>query len=600
MPVKVKCSGCSTVLNVPDRARGKAVKCPKCGKGVRVPAESGAASGSATRRKKPAPTPAASDFDDDPFGGFDLGHLEDRSTRVCPKCGTIVGEEDVDCMNCGADLATGGLGVTQRARAKRKGAAPSEFYSRAMSDAREYMMKKLYLIWKSTFIVSIFAVMTVISADFYVWCHNWPTKMFWAFIGTVCFLIIPGWFWYVQNQFVLRILDTKREKYPVVFEAFSAVSLGIKSVSWTFVFGLPIWILFGGGAWLLDYLGSSGAATGFLLFGAAIFVILAVLSWSVVQAHFAMPLTWPGWLLHKVAPDVARLSGPSLYQAAVAMGFFLPVAGLVAGAVVVAYPKHEPLVETLAENSRINWAIQITADAEENKFEAPPEAADLAKATAPEINWGLLMWPAIAVVPVALASSIWMVFVQRITALFVKLFRPDIENLIAHEKEYEYKSLTPQQKEEVEKLRGPLTAYAVKSYALVGLDIAALGGVGVAMTVGKEAGYIMSLGGMFLLVGGVLNLIAFLLILVKAFRTSAMWGLAVLIPPINSIGLFLFVGQESKRTVYDFQLWVISAGFLFLGTGLTKVAEILAERSASSEGAEQALLFARAVVSLMC
>lgn len=600
MPVKVKCSGCSTVLNVPDRARGKAVKCPKCGKGVRVPAESGAASGSTARRQRPAPTAASPDFDDDPFMGFDLGHVEDRSTRVCPKCGMIVGEEDVDCPNCGADLATGGLGVTQRARAKRKGAAPSEFYSRAMGDAREYMMKKLYLIWKSTLIVSIFAVLTLISVDFYIWCHNWPTKMFWAFIGTVCFLIIPGWFWYVQNQYVLRILDTKREKYPIVFEAFSAVSLGIKSVSWTFVFGLPIWILFGGGAMLLDYLGSSEAATGFFLFGVAIFLMMAVLSWSVVQAHFAMPLTWPGWLAHKVLPDVARLSGPSLYQAAVATGLFLPVAGLIAGAIVVAYPKHEPLVQTLAENSRINWAIQITADAEENKFDPPPEAVDLAKATAPEINWGLLMWPAIAAVPIALASSIWMVFVQRITAFFVKLFRPDISNLITHEKEYEYKSLTPQQKEEEEKSRGPLTANAVKSFALVGLVIAALGGLGLAMTLGKEAGYLMSFGVTFSLVGGVLNLIAFLLILVKAFRASVLWGLAVLIPPINSVGLFLFVGKESKKTTYDFQLWVISAGFLFLGNGLAMLSNKLSEQGEASESAEQALRLLETAVTWMC
>src|SRR5690348_3791792 len=39
MPVKVRCSGCQKVLNAPERARGKAIKCPDCATVIKVPAE---------------------------------------------------------------------------------------------------------------------------------------------------------------------------------------------------------------------------------------------------------------------------------------------------------------------------------------------------------------------------------------------------------------------------------------------------------------------------------------------------------------------------------------------------------------------------------
>ena len=50
MPVKVRCTGCKKVLNAPDAARGKAIKCPHCQAKVRVPGEKGAAAAG----KKPA------------------------------------------------------------------------------------------------------------------------------------------------------------------------------------------------------------------------------------------------------------------------------------------------------------------------------------------------------------------------------------------------------------------------------------------------------------------------------------------------------------------------------------------------------------------
>ncbi len=52
MPIQIRCQ-CGKALKIPDNAAGKAVKCPGCGKTMKVPAAGGAGRG-------PAAGPAAS------------------------------------------------------------------------------------------------------------------------------------------------------------------------------------------------------------------------------------------------------------------------------------------------------------------------------------------------------------------------------------------------------------------------------------------------------------------------------------------------------------------------------------------------------------
>ncbi|TWU40919.1 zinc ribbon domain-containing protein [Novipirellula artificiosorum] len=84
--MKIKCPGCSTVLNVPDAAAGKIVKCP-CGKQLRAPggdAASAALTGSAapppsavaTTRPRVTRTAAAQPGAGG-FGGFDAGMFDE-------------------------------------------------------------------------------------------------------------------------------------------------------------------------------------------------------------------------------------------------------------------------------------------------------------------------------------------------------------------------------------------------------------------------------------------------------------------------------------------------------------------------------------------
>ena len=121
MPVKVRCSSCERVIDAPDRARGKAVKCPQCGKPVRVPAEAAAPAGPAGKKAGARP-PSSSMV----IANLDLDRLEDADTRICPKCGAEVSVEDTECPECQVNLVTGTLSVKSASRPGPQGPESEE------------------------------------------------------------------------------------------------------------------------------------------------------------------------------------------------------------------------------------------------------------------------------------------------------------------------------------------------------------------------------------------------------------------------------------------------------------------------------------------
>lgn len=148
MPIKVRCQDCRTVMGVPEKYAGKAIKCKACGAKVQVPAGGAQPKAAPKKKKKKRPAPAAPPadapsfdnfLDDDMFGGLDLGEAEHEETRVCPKCAKVVDEEEVECPYCGVDLETGGLSETQRKRRERKGPPPEEFYGTVWSDGWQFV-----------------------------------------------------------------------------------------------------------------------------------------------------------------------------------------------------------------------------------------------------------------------------------------------------------------------------------------------------------------------------------------------------------------------------------------------------------------------------
>lgn len=146
MPIKVRCKACSTVLNVSDKAAGRAVKCKQCGGRVPVPAAAGASSAgtgapAVKKKRRPAPAPAfdAPSDPDDMFGGLDLRKAE-GDEKVCPNCTTVVSEDDVECPKCGVNIETGALSAQQKKRRSRKGPPPEEFYGICLPNAWKFVL----------------------------------------------------------------------------------------------------------------------------------------------------------------------------------------------------------------------------------------------------------------------------------------------------------------------------------------------------------------------------------------------------------------------------------------------------------------------------
>ena len=127
MPMRVSCE-CGQILNAPDSLAGKAVKCPKCQKAIRVPA-AGTSAGSDTKSasaksaaptsnsppaaakpKAPAPSSAgakSSSGGDAVANLFDQAGLTKREGVFCPSCDKSLPVGTSICVSCGFHLEQG-------------------------------------------------------------------------------------------------------------------------------------------------------------------------------------------------------------------------------------------------------------------------------------------------------------------------------------------------------------------------------------------------------------------------------------------------------------------------------------------------------------
>ncbi len=210
MPIKVKCS-CGKGLAVKEQFAGKAVKCPGCGKPVRVPAAAGGGqpgpSPAARPAAKPAAHPSAVAIDNPLDDLFDEEGFGSGIASVCTACGKPMPPEAVLCTECGYNKTTGqriqghllpGVDVSTGDLALRKAEEDMQRADRLQRDMTDGSGMPWWMLGLILFILAsatTLAVMAVMSATRTTGEDNFNAmQSFLQLAGTGCALVAVGAF----------------------------------------------------------------------------------------------------------------------------------------------------------------------------------------------------------------------------------------------------------------------------------------------------------------------------------------------------------------------------------------------------------------------
>lgn len=332
MPVRVRCPQCKKVVNAPDAARGKAVKCPDCQTRIAVPASDDDSSDSGKPSKsKPAAKPAAKAApakkkaadSEDFLAKLDLSRSEDRNVRICPKCGAEVDEEATECELCGIDLQTGSLGKTAR-KARMKWADPNDFYGIAWKDASEFVKVNFQLVlktWGNIIYLMLAAIACGALTAVFQSNNHTPSVVFFACLTGLANIGTYGWFLALSSKVVLFTLDKKIELDRTTFEIFTAMATGISWVVWFVASAIPF-LIFIGPAYLFTR--DSGPAINYGV-TAAVAIFFVCLPIPCVIAHRAMPINWMIWISPLMWKLALKTIGGVLYTWVIAFVTWIPV-----------------------------------------------------------------------------------------------------------------------------------------------------------------------------------------------------------------------------------------------------------------------------------
>ncbi|HAD61750.1 MAG TPA: hypothetical protein DCG12_21140 [Planctomycetaceae bacterium] len=375
MPIKVRCQDCKTVMGVPDKAAGRAVKCKECGARVEVPAGGDGAPAKkkkkrpAKKKRRPRPEPSFDEMGDDIFGGLNLGNAEHADELVCPnpKCAKIVSEDDIECPHCGVNIETGALSEEQRQRQKRKGPPPEEFYGKVWGNAWAFTTSHMNWVVRTAVTWAICLSMVIVSQFVLTWyiparitelrdtaegnikfnatsvviapqdgesvtydgkkytkavtlpavevaAAASPPVWFWSFLYLVFFLACFGWAWTLAAKIVELTMRKQKKIKRFDTDIFRNMMKGFTTIFWPMVLMWPAYLLVGIlGSFLPPIV--TGCLAGFCyLAPMTIFLPHAVV-------HMAQPYTYRAWLLNWMCKDVFNTFVPTLVVGA--MFFFL-------------------------------------------------------------------------------------------------------------------------------------------------------------------------------------------------------------------------------------------------------------------------------------
>ncbi|MGE3316069.1 MAG: zinc ribbon domain-containing protein [Planctomycetaceae bacterium] len=445
MPVKVRCSGCQKVINAPERARGKAIKCPECETVVKVPAEKQVA------KQAAAPPPSSSSI----IANLDLRRLEDAENRICPNCGADVAPEDIECPKCEVMLETGQLSEKKKFQRARKGPNPALYYKNLPSDAWQFMMENKKLVLRTVLYSLLFSIVFVPGALMTLYVAKLPLKFFWGGIAFITFLVPPGWAWFLHILIINVGIENKR-KMPkrILFDMFQCIAYGIKFFVWTLAMGAPLHAV------ALVCLLMDWPMVAAFFAGAGL--LFALIAFPVAMVHMAMPVTRPAWEFWTIDAIAFRNALPVMYWLVFLFITMIPAAAVfTVGAVLYA----EPLLELAATNAH-NLEIQHAKDLEEEQAGAklpvrlPDEIRNLAKQEIQELNWSVALAPAALWITATCLFGLTCIFNMRSNGLFAFVFR-DRLNLISTVQEVKYVAKPVLDEEELEAQRRQLNGKKV-------------------------------------------------------------------------------------------------------------------------------------------
>lgn len=433
MPIKVRCKECDTTFSVKDEAEGKRVRCKSCGSPVKV-------------SKKKRPSRSKSSDTDDFLASFDIDKIEDKDSKICPRCGYDVDDEDIECGNCGVDLSTGRMSEATRKKRRRRGPAVEEFYGKSWGDAYKFLGNHKGLAFK-TFLYSFIASTLFFGAVFMMmWCHRTPPRAFWGFIAFVSIMAIPGWIWFIQTEVVRFALQKKAKLKRITFDFFLCSALGIKFIFWVILFSLPMQAVFGAMGYY--YITNDNIPVGAILI--AVGFIPTFLMFPLAMPHMTMTDSSPAWMMHRLGKVFLNLAKPAIFWCTVFLITNLPAIGCLVGIGVVYGNDLDQFFSNVRYNSLIAADEQAKTDAEENKIK-DFEPGEFVGKEPRELEPKVLIVPSILWFLACLFYAPAMIFNARVNGLMALHSKPDLQ-LITKIQETKYVSKA------VQKDTGPPTA----------------------------------------------------------------------------------------------------------------------------------------------
>ncbi|MBW3542869.1 MAG: hypothetical protein KY476_21615 [Planctomycetes bacterium] len=445
MAVRVRCRGCEKVLNLPDKARGRTIRCPGCSGPVKVPSgESGTGGG----RKSEAPSgrkPAAAGArrgrktreagGEDIFANLDLSGIADEEARVCPRCGEEVPEEQFECPVCGVDIRTGKLSERAARKRARKGPDPAEFYSGAFADGFAFLKANRMLAVRTAIYELIFVALACTFAFLTVYFYQVPLKIFFGLLTAVFAFGAPGWLWFLYLEVLEGSLGRKKKLKRVRFDFFLNVALGLKAISWLLFFSVPIVLLPAGVGGYLMYEGNT--IVGAVLIGVGFLPVLMMV--PIGLCHMVMPVTMPGWLSPKVAATFfQKATGPALYWLMVFLVTMLPALGMAGAAIGVSYQDLERFIGDVQYNAEIDSAKATVAARVKNE-ELDASVTATAEQKPRELDWGKIGLPGGLLAGACIFLGALVVVPMRVNGQILHYFRNNLD-LVKYAKEIKYEA----------------------------------------------------------------------------------------------------------------------------------------------------------------